>query len=101
MKRGTALISASLILSKARGVSAVLSSERRDSLKKHWVFAALLLGSFWCGSAHAQVILNITVDEFGKGVGTIGPGFIAPDPGPGGQAATLTYTLPFVGVVGD
>jgi hypothetical protein len=41
------------------------------------------------------------VDEFGNGIGVIGPGFLAPDPGPGGLPSVLTYILPFAGTQGD
>jgi hypothetical protein len=78
----------------------VHSLERRETLKIRWVFAALLLGSLFCGSARAQVVFNISVDEFGHGVGTLGS-FFSTDPGPGGQPGVLTYVLPFVGVQGD
>ena len=44
---------------------------------------------------------TITIDENGNGIGTIGPGFLAPDPGPGGLSSVLTYGLPFAGVQGD
>jgi hypothetical protein len=57
--------------------------------------AGLLLG----GPAGAGVI--IAVDEDGNGVGTLGSGFLAPDPGPGGLPAVLTYRLPFAGTAGD
>ena len=43
----------------------------------------------------------IAIDENGNGIGTIGRGFLAPDPGPGGLASVLTYRLPFAGVPGD
>ena len=43
----------------------------------------------------------IAIDEFGNGVGTIGRGFFATDPGPDGLPSVLTYRLPFAGVAGD
>src|SRR5207253_5690688 len=49
-------------------------------------------------SARADVI---AIDENGNGFGTLGPGFLAPDPGPGGLPLVLTYRLPFAGVQGD
>ena len=56
----------------------------------------LVIGS----TAHAQFSVTITVDENGNGgfTNTIGfssplPGALAPDPGPGGLAAALTYDL--------
>jgi hypothetical protein len=47
-----------------------------------------------------QLLIDVTVDENGSGIGTIGHGFVAPDPGPGGLIA-LTYPLPFAGTQGD
>ena len=67
-------------------------------MNARWFLGMLLAGLFLCSPAHAGPIL---VDEFGTGIGTLGPGFIAPDPGPGGLPAVLTYLLPFAGVVGD
>jgi PEP-CTERM motif len=49
-------------------------------------------------SALADVL---AIDENGNGIGTIGRGFLAPDPGPGGLPSVLTYILPFTGVQGD
>jgi hypothetical protein len=49
-------------------------------------------------SARADVI---AIDENGNGIGTVGRGFLAPDPGPGGLASVLTYNLPFAGTQGD
>src|SRR5260370_23999437 len=49
-------------------------------------------------SALADVL---AIDENGNGIGTIGRGFLAPDPGPGGLPSVLTYRLPFAGVQGD
>src|SRR5215467_14419597 len=67
-------------------------------MNARWFLGMLLAGLFLCSPAHATPII---VDEFGTGIGTLGPGFIAPDPGPGGLPAVLTYLLPFAGVVGD
>lgn len=53
-----------------------------------------------CGSAGADP-LTITVDEFGNGIGTVGGGFLSPDPGPGGRSSVLTYRLSFAGTPGD
>jgi hypothetical protein len=58
-----------------------------------------LTGLLLRGPADAGVI--IAVDEHGDGVGTLGGGSLAPDPGPGGLPAVLTYRLPFAGTVGD
>jgi hypothetical protein len=49
--------------------------------------------------AEAQAV--ITIDENGNGIGTLGRGVLAPDPGPGGLPSVLTYGLPFAGVQGD
>jgi hypothetical protein len=55
-----------------------------------------------CGTVHAQAVNNpiITVDEFGNGTiqfpggpASPLPGVLAPDPGPGGLSAALTYSL--------
>jgi hypothetical protein len=43
----------------------------------------------------------ITIDENGNGIGTLGPGFLANDPGPGGLPNVLTYNLPFNTTKGD
>jgi hypothetical protein len=67
-------------------------------MNARWFLGMLLSGLFLCSPAHAGPIL---VDEFGTGIGTLGPGFIARDPGPGGLPAVLTYPLPFAGVQGD
>ena len=67
-------------------------------MNARWFLGMLLAGLFLCSPAHATPII---VDEFGTGIGTLGLGFIAPDPGPGGLSAVLTYRLPFAGVVGD
>jgi len=49
-------------------------------------------GLFVCHTAGAQPLVpNVTVDEDGNGIGTLGPGFLAPDPGPGGLGSVLTY----------
>ena len=50
---------------------------------------------------------TITVDEDGHSLASGIPGItslgfaLLPDPGPGGAASTLTYTLPFTTVIGD
>ena len=62
------------------------------------VILFFLAGLLFSDSASAALI---TIDEFGSGIGTVGPGFIARDPGPGGLPAVLTYRLPFAGVQGD
>ena len=43
----------------------------------------------------------MTVDENGNGIGTVGLGFLAPDPGPGGLPSVLIYQLPFAATQGD
>ena len=43
----------------------------------------------------------ISFDKNGNSSGTVGQGFAAADPGPGGLAAALTYSLPFTGLQGD
>jgi hypothetical protein len=43
---------------------------------------------------------TITVDEFGNGTGTTGPGVIQPDPTVAG-GTVLAYQLPFVVTNGD
>jgi hypothetical protein len=65
-----------------------------------WSLAIIFLLSalFLFASADAALI---AIDENGNSIGTLGPGFIAPDPGPGGLGAVLTYRLPFIGVQGD
>ncbi len=60
----------------------------------------VLVALLSCGPARGAG-LTIAVDEYGDGVGTIGPGTLRPDPGPGGLPSVLTYTLPFNEVVGD
>jgi hypothetical protein len=68
---------------------------------KRWVLGLATVGLILVGVGQATAGPIITVDEFGNGVGTVGNGFIAPDIGPGGLAAVLTYNLPFAGVAGD
>jgi len=68
---------------------------------RQWVCGAVLV--FFCpafidAAADAAII---AVDENGNGVGTVGPGALAPDPGPGGLASVLTYQLPFTTTAGD
>jgi hypothetical protein len=65
----------------------------------HWSLGVVLASLLLCGPAGADTI--IAVDENGNGVGTLGGGFLAPDPGPGGLPDVLTYRLPFAGTVGD
>ena len=52
-------------------------------------------------AAHRCPADTFTIDELGNGVGTIGSGFLADDPGPGGLSGVLTYTLPFDPAPGD
>src|SRR5438067_857925 len=60
-----------------------------------FAIAGLLVMALTCGAA------TITIDELGNGIGTVGPGFVGNDPGPGGLNGVLIYTLPFAGVQGD
>jgi hypothetical protein len=62
--------------------------------------ALLIITASVCLATSALAAV-ITIDENGNGVGTIGRGFLAPDPGPGGFPSVLTYALPFTGVQGD
>ena len=64
---------------------------RRASRLRLFIGAAFA-GLFLCHTASAQ-FANVTVDENGNGIGTLGPGFLAPDPGPGGLLLVLTYDL--------
>jgi len=64
---------------------------RTASLLRLFIGAAFA-GLFLCQTADAQ-FANVTVDENGNGIGTLGPGFLAPDPGPGGLPLVLTYDL--------
>ena len=59
---------------------------------------AALLPLLFIGTAFAQGP-TIAFDENGNGA--FGPGFLAPDPGPGGLNSVLTYNLPFAGIPGD
>ena len=59
------------------------------------------VGLFLSNVAHAGIVLDITVDENGDGTNTIGRGFLALDPGPGGLPSVLTYNLLFAGTQGD
>src|SRR5438128_1507763 len=69
-------------------------------MKCHRFFAVFPLLLLLCGRAHAANNPLITVDEHGKGTIQFPggpalplPGVLAPDPGPGGQPAVLTYNL--------
>src|SRR3989442_8354446 len=66
---------------------------RTASLLRLFIGAAFA-GLFLCQTADAQ-FANVTVDENGNGIGTLGPGFLAPDPGPGAHPLVLTYDLSF------
>ena len=59
---------------------------------------ALLSEGFAPPGAHPGPTLY-PFDEYGNGA--FGPGFIGPDPGPGGLPAVLIYPLPYAGVQGD
>ena len=63
------------------------------------VLGATFAGLFLCHAADAQ-ICNVTVDEDGNGICTLGPGFLAPDPGPGGLPSVLTYEDGATGIQG-
>jgi hypothetical protein len=66
------------------------------------VLGPAFVGLFLCHTADALfVVPNVTVDENGNGIGTLGPGFLAQDPGPGGLPSVLTYDLPFAVTPGD
>jgi hypothetical protein len=67
---------------------------------KRWLFFLAALGLLLGGVGQARAG-SITVDESGNGIGTVGRGFLAPDPGPGGLPAVLIYNLPFAGLQGD
>jgi hypothetical protein len=67
---------------------------------------AAILGLCLCTQAFADVV--VTVDRYGRGnFAVTGQPTVpinwtfAPDPGPGGLNAVLTYSLPFVPVAGD
>ena len=68
-------------------------------MKTKLPLCAALLPLLAAATAFAQGGGIFSFDEFGHGA--FGPGHIAPDPGPGGLNAVLTYNLPFAGVPGD
>lgn len=68
---------------------------------RRWMMAAAGLGLMFGAAGRAVADVQISVDENGNGIGTIGRGVLAPDPGPGGLPSVLTYTLPFAGTQGD
>lgn len=68
-------------------------------MKSKLSLCAALLPMLAAATAFAQGGGIFSFDEFGNGA--FGPGFIAPDPGPGGLNAVLTYNLPFPGIPGD
>jgi hypothetical protein len=53
------------------------------------------------GTIDPPATIDVTVDENGSGTGTLGSGFFALDPGPGGLSSVLTYDLPFAPLPGD
>jgi hypothetical protein len=59
-----------------------------------------LVSLLFCGAAYADPI-TVVIDEAGHGLGTVGQGFLANDPGPGGLNNVLTYNLAFAGTQGD
>jgi hypothetical protein len=71
--------------------------------------SAVALGLLAQSALAAVIPYNVTVDEYGVGTltntitgeVTALPFAIAPDPGPGGLPAVLTYTLPFAVIPGD
>jgi hypothetical protein len=63
------------------------------------ILAALLMSLLCAGLAWGQAGAPLVFDE--EGHGAFGPGVIAPDPGPGGLPAVLTYHLPYAGLPGD
>jgi hypothetical protein len=65
-------------------------------MKTHLLLVGLFVTFALVIPASAAVL---TFDEFRNGA--FGPGVIAPDPGPGGFGAVMTYNLPFAGVPGD
>jgi hypothetical protein len=74
----------------------------RTASLSRFVLGAAFVGLFFCHTADAQPVgFNVAVDENSKGIGTVGPGFLAPDPGPGGAPVALTYILPVAGTQGD
>ncbi len=71
-------------------------------MKIRWIFGVTAVLACLGGPATADgVPPTITVDENGNGIGTVGPGFLGADPGPGGLNSVLTYNLPFAGTQGD
>src|SRR5438045_3482319 len=64
----------------------------------HLAVAGFCIGMLCVSAAPAAII---SFDENGNGIGTIGAGVLATDPGPGGRSSVLTYTLPFTVNRGD
>ena len=90
-------------LPSSASTGGVKMRSRTASLSR-FVLGAAFVGLFLCHTADAQTVVgigNVTVDENGNGIGTLGPGFLAPDPGPGGLSSVLTYDLPFAVTPGD
>ena len=65
-----------------------------------WIVPSAVVLAFCCLATPSRAAL-IEVDEWGTGIGTVGSGFFAPDPGPGGLPRVLTYQLPFATIIGD
>src|ERR1700694_1499543 len=60
-----------------------------------FVLGAAFVGLSLGHTADAQgMVANVTVDENGNGIGTLGPGFLA------GVPSVLTYDLPFATIPG-
>jgi hypothetical protein len=67
----------------------------RTASLSRFVLGAACVGLFLCHTAGAQpIVANVTVDENGNGIGTLGPGFLA------GVPSVLTYDLPFATIPG-
>jgi hypothetical protein len=68
-------------------------------MRRSLAVGAVIIAFSVSGQAFAGLI---AVDEWGNGVGTVGPGFLGPDPTGGlPNWYVLIYNLPFAGVPGD
>jgi hypothetical protein len=72
-------------------------------MKAASLLVATLVCLFACSQAPAiQIVTGIAFDEWGNGIGTLGPGFFDLDPTFGvPDWNVLIYNLPFPGVPGD